>query len=53
MRELDALPTPSSALLVRMIMRKGGLFRTGKLVYDEIGLHARGCGASRATRLAG
>jgi VRR-NUC domain/Fanconi anemia-associated nuclease SAP domain len=33
----EALPKPSSALLVRMIMRKGGLFRTGKLEYGEIG----------------
>ena len=33
----EALPRSSSALLVRMIMRKGGLFRTGKLEYGEIG----------------
>ncbi len=32
-----ALPQPSKALLVRMIMRKGSLFRTSKLAYDEIG----------------
>jgi hypothetical protein len=31
------LPTVSSALLVRMIMRKGDLFRSTKLDYDEIG----------------
>jgi hypothetical protein len=37
MRLFDRMPTPSSALLVRLIMRKGGLFRTGKLVYEEIG----------------
>lgn len=32
-----ALPRQSRALLVRMIMRKGTLFRSGKLRYDEIG----------------
>ena len=32
-----ALPIASRALLVRMIMRKGDLFRAGKLRYDEIG----------------
>lgn len=32
-----ALPTPSQALLVRMIMRKGELFRTTRLNYAEIG----------------
>jgi hypothetical protein len=37
MRAFEALPTASSALLVRMIMRKGPLFRTGKLEYAEIG----------------
>ena len=37
MRDFEALPTASSALLVRMIMRKGALFRTGKLEYGEIG----------------
>jgi len=37
MRAFQALPQASSALLVRMIMRKGGLFRTGKLEYGEIG----------------
>jgi hypothetical protein len=37
MRAFDSLPTESGALLVRMIMRKGGLFRTSKLVYGEIG----------------
>jgi hypothetical protein len=31
------LPRPSRALLVRMIMRKGTLFRSGKLRYDEVG----------------
>jgi len=34
---LATLPTASSALLVRMIMRKGDLFRTSKLQYAEIG----------------
>ncbi|WP_447527479.1 VRR-NUC domain-containing protein [Vreelandella sp. TE19] len=33
----DALPKPSQALLARMVMRKGELFRTGKLTYAEIG----------------
>jgi len=37
MRAFANLPRPSSALLVRMIMRKGGLFRTSKLDYEEIG----------------
>lgn len=32
-----ALPLPARALLVRMIMRKGELFRLNKLAYDEIG----------------
>ncbi len=32
-----ALPEKSRALLVRMIMRKGDLFRESKLRYDEIG----------------
>lgn len=31
------LPQPSQALLVRMVMRKGELFRQGKLSYAEIG----------------
>ena len=31
------LPQPSRALLVRMVMRKGVLFRASKLRYDEIG----------------
>ncbi|MET3432987.1 tetratricopeptide (TPR) repeat protein [Herbaspirillum seropedicae] len=31
------LPLPSRALLVRMMMRKGELFRTGRLDYPEIG----------------
>ncbi len=31
------LPQPSQALLVRMVMRKGSLFRTSKLTYPEIG----------------
>src|SRR5690606_17339653 len=37
---LDAfpqLPRPSRALLVRMVMRKGELFRASKLRYAEIG----------------
>ncbi|MDF2446505.1 MAG: hypothetical protein K0S46_1741 [Moraxellaceae bacterium] len=32
-----ALPRSAQALLVRMVMRKGDLFRHGKLVYAEIG----------------
>jgi hypothetical protein len=32
-----ALPQASRALLVRMLMRKGTLFRTSRLCYDEIG----------------
>lgn len=32
-----AVPKASQALLVRMVMRKGTLFRAGKLVYEEIG----------------
>ena len=35
------LPEQSRALLVRMIMRKGDLFRESKLRYDEIGDTAR------------
>lgn len=31
------LPEATKALLVRMVMRKGSLFRSGKLVYEEIG----------------
>jgi len=37
MEAFESLPVVSGALLVRMIMRKGGLFRTSKLVYGEIG----------------
>ncbi|MEJ1964844.1 MAG: VRR-NUC domain-containing protein [Gammaproteobacteria bacterium] len=37
MAAFAALPVESRALLVRMIMRKGDLFRTGKLEYGEIG----------------
>lgn len=33
----DALPQTSQALLVRMLMRKGQLFRLSKLAYAEIG----------------
>jgi hypothetical protein len=42
-----ALPQSSAALLVRMVMRKGELFRLGKLRYDEIG-----CTESAAAPLA-
>ncbi|MCE8022447.1 VRR-NUC domain-containing protein [Halomonas sp. MCCC 1A11036] len=33
----EALPQAAQALLVRMVMRKGEHFRTGKLAYAEIG----------------
>jgi len=33
----ETLPLASRALLVRMVMRKGELFRLGRLRYDEIG----------------
>jgi hypothetical protein len=32
-----SLPQASRALFVRMVMRKGTLFRASKLVYEEIG----------------
>lgn len=35
------LPQPSQALLVRMVMRKGALFRASKLHYGEIGCPRR------------
>jgi hypothetical protein len=35
--EFGRLPQPSRALLVRMLMRKGTLFRASRLNYDEIG----------------
>jgi tetratricopeptide (TPR) repeat protein len=37
LREFVGLPLRSRALLVRMLMRKGTLFRTSRLAYDEIG----------------
>jgi hypothetical protein len=37
LQQFDALPDASQALLVRMVMRKGDLFRTSKLAYAEIG----------------
>ncbi|MFM0237559.1 VRR-NUC domain-containing protein [Paraburkholderia phytofirmans] len=37
LREFAALPRSSRALLVRMLMRKGTLFRASRLSYDEIG----------------
>jgi hypothetical protein len=37
LRDFSALPQPSRALLVRMLMRKGTLFRASRLSYDEIG----------------
>ena len=35
--QYQSLPRPSQALLVRLLMRKGLLFRAGKLHYAEIG----------------
>ncbi|CDG83761.1 VRR-NUC domain protein [Janthinobacterium agaricidamnosum NBRC 102515 = DSM 9628] len=35
--QFPLLPQPSRALFVRMVMRKGCLFRASKLVYGEIG----------------
>ncbi|MCE8018463.1 VRR-NUC domain-containing protein [Halomonas sp. MCCC 1A17488] len=35
--DFEALPQPSQALLVRMVMRKGELFRSAKLCYPEVG----------------
>ncbi|RUR41242.1 VRR-NUC domain-containing protein [Vreelandella populi] len=37
LRHFDTLPQASQALLARMVMRKGELFRLGKLSYREIG----------------
>ncbi|MFM0415563.1 VRR-NUC domain-containing protein [Paraburkholderia aromaticivorans] len=37
LREFAALPQTSRALLVRMLMRKGTLFRASRLSYEEIG----------------
>lgn len=39
-----ALPLASRALLVRMLMRKGPLFRASRLVYDEIGCPLQAAG---------
>ena len=36
-RNFHLLPRASRALLVRLVMRKGDLFRSGKLEYSEIG----------------
>lgn len=36
-RGVEALPTPSQALLVRMVMRRGEHFRVARLRYAEIG----------------
>ncbi|MCY0386236.1 VRR-NUC domain-containing protein [Robbsia sp. Bb-Pol-6] len=36
-RDFSLLPRASRALLVRMVMRRGSLFRTARLVYEEIG----------------
>ncbi|CAG4925073.1 Fanconi-associated nuclease 1 [Paraburkholderia saeva] len=37
LRTFGTLPEASQALLVRMLMRKGPLFRASRLVYEEIG----------------
>ncbi|GGC01841.1 Fanconi-associated nuclease [Oxalicibacterium flavum] len=37
LRQFPQLPQASRALLVRMVMRKGEVFRAGRLRYDEIG----------------
>jgi hypothetical protein len=37
LEEFPSIPKASQALLVRMVMRKGPLFRASKLRYDEIG----------------
>jgi hypothetical protein len=39
--DFSRLPTESAALLVRMVMRQGDLFRTSKLDYAEIGCPKR------------
>ncbi|MGI4982839.1 MAG: VRR-NUC domain-containing protein [Janthinobacterium lividum] len=36
-RDFPRLPRAARALLVRMVMRRGALFRTARLLYDEIG----------------
>ncbi|WP_028239175.1 VRR-NUC domain-containing protein [Stutzerimonas azotifigens] len=41
LEDFPVLPQASRALLVRMVMRKGELFRTGKLRYAEIGCPRR------------
>ncbi|RDK03371.1 VRR-NUC domain-containing protein [Paraburkholderia lacunae] len=43
LRAFAALPQASRALLVRMLMRKGTLFRTSRLSYDEIGCPVQAC----------
>ncbi|KRB78289.1 VRR-NUC domain-containing protein [Noviherbaspirillum sp. Root189] len=43
-RCVAALPRPSRALLVRMVMRKGPYFRASKLIYDEIGCTRQAAG---------
>lgn len=37
LKQFDSLPQASQALLVRMVMRKGELFRLSKLSYAEVG----------------
>jgi VRR-NUC domain/Fanconi anemia-associated nuclease SAP domain len=45
-----ALPLSSRALLVRMLMRKGPLFRASKLAYDEIGCPLQAAAPLQALR---
>ncbi|MEX3555827.1 MAG: VRR-NUC domain-containing protein [Burkholderia gladioli] len=44
LRDFAALPRPSRALLVRMLMRSGPYFRQSKLNYEEIGATAAAAG---------
>ncbi|MBS3803041.1 MAG: VRR-NUC domain-containing protein [Oleiphilaceae bacterium] len=41
LREFEGLPQPAQALLVRLIMRTGALFRVDKLNYAELGQPVR------------
>lgn len=42
-QHFPSLPRPARALLVRMIMRRGPLFRSHRLRYDEIGCPFEAC----------
>lgn len=50
--DFTALPRAARALLVRMIMRKGTLFRASKLSYEEIGCPIAAASALPSTWLA-